>query len=98
MVGTLFPQRSSCGCLGPQRELLEVLETSRRSNCGFWGLPVKQLWVIGMACPQGGIWVGVLRPPNGGARCAEDPQWSNWGCWGSHREELGIAGSPASHL
>lgn len=39
-----------------------MLETSKGNNCGFWGLPMKQLWVMGTACPQGGIWVRVLRP------------------------------------
>lgn len=82
-VGALFPQRSSCGCLGPQRELLEVLETSRESSCGFWGLPVKQLWVMGMACPQGGIWAGVLTPQMEELGVLRTPSGATGRCWGS---------------
>lgn len=75
-------------------KLLEVLETSKGGNCGFWGLPVKQLLVMGTACPQGGIWVGVLRSPMEELSVLRTPQWSSWECWGSQREELRIAGTP----
>lgn len=55
--------------------------------------PEEQLWVMGTVCPQGGIWVGMLRSPVEGLGELRTPQWRCWGCWGSQREELRISGT-----
>lgn len=61
-----------------QREQLWVLGTTN-----------KQLWVMGTPCPQGGIWMrvlrltmeelGVLGTPNGATGGVGDPTGRSWG-------------------
>lgn len=87
----------------PPEEQLWVLGTPEGAVWNAGDFQREQLWVLG-ATNEAAVGDGDCLPPrrhlgegakthNGGARCVEDLQWSNWRCWGSHREEMGIAGT-----